>query len=208
MTSALYLEAGHTWVLPPLILHPFSDTTTPQKLLEGSRAALMIQGLLPMRDESLERLQEKMLEGRFCEIRMLFYVGKDTVRWIEQCLDIVDREPLLREGGVDWRSFATLLAENPPAAVIAKLKSWGVADHRAIFTRGLGLNSVFAAAPPRDMLSDEFIRNHHRYADQMFACRMNPPPVARLQSSQFSFELFASGEYTAMLEREWASEAL
>jgi hypothetical protein len=33
--------------LPPLILHPFADPTGPDKLLESSRASLMLQGLLP-----------------------------------------------------------------------------------------------------------------------------------------------------------------
>ena len=206
MTPSLSFEAGRLWTLPPLILHPFSDPTTPEKLLQSSRAGLMLQGLLPMKEESVERLQEVLLEGRFCEIRMLFYVGKDTARWIDQCLGVVNREPLLLSGGIAWQSFATLLVEDPPAAVLAKLKNWGVADHRAIFSRGLGMNSVFGDAPSRDMLSDEFIQNHHRYADQMFACRMSASSFARLQSSQFSFDLYASGEYTAMLEREWAAE--
>ena len=35
------------WELPPLILHPFSNQRGPGVLLEGSKAALMLAGLLP-----------------------------------------------------------------------------------------------------------------------------------------------------------------
>ena len=33
--------------LPPLILHPFADAGGPEKLVESSRASLVLQGLLP-----------------------------------------------------------------------------------------------------------------------------------------------------------------
>jgi hypothetical protein len=178
----------------------------PQKLVESSRAGLMIQGILPSKDQSMERLQEILLEGRFCEIRMLFYVGKDTARWIEQCLGLVGREPKLNGTGIDWRSFATLLVDDPPAAMVEKLKNWGVADHSAIFSRGLGLNSIFGDAPPREILSDDFVRNYQHYADQLFAWRMNDRAFTRLRSREFPFDLFASGEYTAKLEREWTTK--
>ena len=36
------------WNMPPLILHPFAGLPEgPDKLLEGSRAALMLHGLMP-----------------------------------------------------------------------------------------------------------------------------------------------------------------
>ncbi len=73
--------------LPPLILHPFADAGGPDKLVESSRASLMLQGLLPSGERTTEDLDRALLDGRYCEIRMLFYVGKDLVRWIEQCLD-------------------------------------------------------------------------------------------------------------------------
>src|SRR5271163_5199102 len=73
--------------LPPLILHPFADAGGPDKLVESSRASLMLQGLLPTGERSTEDLDLSLLEGRYCEIRMLFYVGKDLVRWIDQCLE-------------------------------------------------------------------------------------------------------------------------
>jgi len=97
-----YDETGSSWTLPPLILHPFADTTSPNKLVQSSRANLVLQGLLPGKEETVERLQEVLLEGRYCELRMLYYVGKDADRWIEQCLDLVEREPDLRSAGFEW----------------------------------------------------------------------------------------------------------
>jgi hypothetical protein len=196
-------DANCTWTLPPLILHPFADPTSPEKLVEGSRANLVLQGLLPQKEETLERLQLALIEGRYCEVRMLYYVGKDTDRWIEQCLDLVEREPELRSAGFEWQSFACLLIDDTPSSVLAKLRSWGVSDHRSIFARGLGLHSVFADAPARETLAEEFLRNQHRYADELFACRKSATAYARASPSVFSFDLFASGEYASMLERQW-----
>ena len=54
------------------------------------------------------------------------------------------------------------------------------------------------------MLSDEFIRNYYRYADQMFVCRQSQAQFADITDRGFDFEIYASGEYSRMLEREWA----
>ncbi|HYP15444.1 MAG TPA: hypothetical protein VEQ63_16060 [Bryobacteraceae bacterium] len=202
MVSKEY-SAGQIWPLPPLILHPFSDVHSPEKLVQSSRAGLILQGLLPRNNHSIERLEEILLDGRYCEIRMLYYLGKDTVRWIDQCMEIVGRESKLRAAGIDWQSFAVMLAEDPPASVVEKLKTWGVADHRSIFTRGIALNSIFAEVPARDSLVGGFIRNYHQYADQIFQCRMSASSFARIRSQDFEFQLFASGEYAKILENEW-----
>src|SRR4051812_46144772 len=97
-----------TFTLPPLILHPFSDAGGPEALRESSRATLMLQGLLPEHEDGRDDLEKKVLDGRFCEIRMLYYVGKDIERWISQCLEAVERIPELRAQGLGWQSFARL----------------------------------------------------------------------------------------------------
>jgi hypothetical protein len=194
------------WKLPPLILHPFSDSTGPNKLLESSRASLMLQGLLPSGDFSPWELDQKLLDGRFCEMRMLFYLGRDLGRWIEQCMEMVERDSSLKTAGIRQQSFATLLVEDPPDNVRDKLKVWGVADYKAIFSRALGLNSVFNEVPERDVLATEFVRNYYRYADHMFACTQQMSAFAEIRSKNFQFDLFASGEYTRLLEREWKME--
>ncbi len=189
--------------LPPLILHPFADPTGPGKLVESSRASLMLQGLLPSGEQTQEDLDRAVIEGRFCEIRMLFYVGRDLVRWIEQCLEHVERQPEMRGRNFRFQSFADYLVRSTPATVQSKLKKWGVADYRAIFTRAIGLNAVFADVPPRDTLGNDFIRNYYRYADQFFAIAQAGAPFTELDAREFDFELFASGEYSRMLERSW-----
>jgi hypothetical protein len=204
--SANAFIADRVWKLPPLILHPFSDSSSPHKLLQSSRASLMLQGLLPTEELSVEQLRNVLLEGRFCEIRMLFYVGKDLVRWIDQCSDAAERESRLQSARVEWQSFAQLLVEEPPLAVREKLRAWGVADYSAIFARAIGLNCVFAEAPDQSVLSDDFIRNYHHFADQMFAAKQAERRFTRIRSADFDFELFASGEYSRILARQWQDD--
>ncbi|HBY64483.1 MAG TPA: hypothetical protein DEH78_32080 [Solibacterales bacterium] len=193
------------WTLPPLILHPFSDASGPNKLVESSRASLMLQGLLPSGDLSPEQLERRLLDGRYCEVRMLYYVGRDVVRWVDQCMEVVERDERLRDSGIGRHSFYGLLIHATPAPVREKLKRWGVADYQAIFTRSVGLNLLFADAPDPDILATEFIRNYYRYADQMFVANQKAEPYTTVTAETFDFELFASGEYSRMLEREWGT---
>jgi hypothetical protein len=41
----------------------------------------------------------------------------------------------------------------------------------------------------------------------MFACRIRSAAGARALPPEFDFELYASGEYARMLEREWSGDA-
>lgn len=190
--------------LPPLILHPFADAGGPDRLVESSRANLMIQGLLPSGERTAEDLDRALLDGRYCEIRMLYYVGKDVVRWIDQCMEHVERYPEYHDTGIREQSFAAFLVNHTPPGVQSKLRKWGVNDYKAIFSRAIGLNAMWALAPSRESLSDDFVRNYYRYADQMFACRQTQAPFTDISSMSFEFDIYASGEYSRMLEREWA----
>jgi hypothetical protein len=192
--------------LPPLILHPFADAGGPDKLVESSRASLMLQGLLPSGERSTDDLDKSLLEGRYCEIRMLFYVGKDLIRWIEQSLEHVERQPSFRDSGIKFQSFANYLVNNTPHAVQAKLRKWGVADFKSIFMRAIGLNAILAEVPERGILADDFVRNYYRYADAIFQCRQTQTPYADIASMNFEFDIYASGEYSRMLEREWSED--
>jgi hypothetical protein len=193
--------------LPPLILHPFADPSGPNKVLESSRASLMLQGLLPSGQQSSEDLERTLLEGRYQEIRMLFYVGRDILRWVGQCMEHVNRYPELKASAFQPQSFAAYLVQNPPADVSAKLKKWGVANHKSIFSRALGLNIILADMPPQEIFAADFLRHYHRYADQMFHCHLGEKPFADPAHLGFEFEIFASGEYSRMLERGWAEHA-
>ncbi|MFN0172264.1 MAG: hypothetical protein ACKV22_38165 [Bryobacteraceae bacterium] len=191
------------WELPPLILHPFSDQSGPTKLLESSRASLMLNGMLPFDDSSKEELTQRLLEGRLCEIRMLFFVGKDLFRWIQQCVEFVERDTTLAGLGIRGESFADLLIQDPPANVQTKLRRWGVLDYRSIFSRAMGLNAVFSDPPDPNTLTLEFIRHYYRYADHLFSCRQQLQPFTPVTSANFAFEIYASGEYSRMLEESW-----
>ena len=193
--------------LPPLILHPFADASGPHKLVESSRASLMLQGLLPSGQQSPEDLERTLLEGRYQEVRMLFYVGRDILRWVGQCMEHVNRYPELRATAFQSQSFAAYLVQNPPAEVSSKLKKWGVADHKSIFSRALGLNIMLADMPAQEMFSAEFLRHYHRYSDQMLHSYLGQTVFADPSLLGFDFEIFASGEYSRMLEQEWAHQA-
>jgi len=190
-------------VLPPLILHPFADAGGPGKLVESSRANLKLQGLLPQGEATREDLDRALLDGRYSELRMLYYVGKDLARWIGQCIEFAERNQDLLPRGICYQSFASLLIQDPPPDVQAKLRKWGVADYKSIFSRALGLHTMFAAAPPREMLSDEFVRAYFRYAEQIFHTKQGECDFVPVNSREFDFELYSSGEYARMLERSW-----
>jgi hypothetical protein len=194
--------------LPPLILHPFADAKGPDKLVESSRASLMLQGLLPSGERTTDDLDRALMDGRYCEIRMLFYVGKDLVRWIEQCMEHSRRFPEMHDRVINYQSFSAYLVNHTPLAVQAKLRKWGVADYKTIFMRALGLNAMLADVPERETLSGEFLRNYYRYADQLYLCRQNQSPFDDISDLGLDFEIFASGEYSRMLEREWAEDRM
>ncbi len=85
----------------------------------------------------------------------------------------------------------------------AKLRKWGVADYKSIFSRALGLHTMFADAPPREVLSDEFVRSYFRYRRSDLPNKQGECDFTPLNSREFDFELYSSGEYSRMLERSW-----
>lgn len=188
--------------LPPLILHPFNERATPSDLLENSKAALVLSGLMPPDDVEPDELRRRLLAGRYSEVRMLFFLGRDVFRWIEQCMEWSEGSAG-PDDPVAPQSFAALLTQAPPHSVREKLLRWGVADFGSIFSRAIGLNALFAEPPEPGTVSEEFIRNYHRYADALFRTYMEAQPHASLDATQFHFELYASGEYSRKLESEW-----
>jgi hypothetical protein len=195
--------AINVWKLPPLILHPFNEQIPPSVLLDNSKAALMLSGLIPSDGTGPDELGRRVLVGRYGEIRMLFFLGKDLFRWLEQCMDWVTRVPEL--AGPEWRlqSFAELLTSGTPLEVKEKLAHWGVTGYAAIFTRAIGLHTLFAAPPAFGDLGEDFLRNYQHYADSLYATYMELEPHRTLDPRQFQFALYASGEYSRLLESEW-----
>jgi len=188
--------------MPPLILHPFAEANDPGKLMESSRAGMALEGLLPEDGKSRVQLDRALIEGRYCELRMLFYVGRDLTRWVEQCLEGAKRKPEDYPEGACRQTFVEYLIQHAPQSVEEKLNKWGVHGYQRIFARALALNCVFAEAPPPSALTESFVRHYHRYADQIFSYEQKKP-FPSLDASRYTFELYASGEYSRMLERQW-----
>lgn len=192
------------WTLPPLILHPFNERVSPSTLLENSKAALMLSGLIPSDGSDDAELKRRLLGGRCGEARMLFYLGKDVFRWLGQCTEWAGGEEDLREFGLLDQSFARLLTTHPPSAVRDKLVHWGVADYNSIFSRAMGLHAVFTVPPSLEGFTEEFFRGYYRYADALFHAWLSAEPGPVITAANFQFELYASGEYSKLLESQWS----
>ena len=203
MPTSVKTLGESVWDLPPLILHPFNERVPPATLLENAKAALMLAGLIPDGGSDQAELTRRLLSGRYAEIRMLYFLGKDIFRWMEQCREQVARTRELAGAEVYAQSFAGLLAGSPPLNVQEKLTRWGVGDHAAIFARAIGLNAAFAVPPAMEGLTEEFLRNYHRYADRLYLAYMETQPHRVIAPHNFRFEIYASGEYSRMLESQW-----
>ncbi len=191
--------------LPPLILHPFSGPDDATVLMESSRASMALQGLLPNAEDTREVLDGQLLKGRYAELRMLYYIGKDLTRWMEQCVESVEASGQFQDAHLKPETFGIILVQQIPDTVRRKLESWGVLDFSALFRRSIGFHSIFREFPSQESLSPDFLRKYHRHLDQWFEYRMRESAYDRPQLSRFSFDLFASGEYTMLLEQSWNS---
>jgi hypothetical protein len=137
---------------------------------------------------------------------MLYFVGKDVFRWVDQCVEWAGGHNALQNRNIQPQSFAELLTTDAPPAVREKLARWGVADYRAIFSRAIGLNAMFAEPPSEDLFTHEFLRNYHRYADALYRAFLAARSHRVLPSTNFGFELYASGEFSKLLESQWGEE--
>lgn len=187
--------------IPPLILHPFSGGTGTADPLEGVRASLALQGLIESDDEE-SVLYRRMLAGRYQEVRMLVFLGKDIFRWLDQCVEFVNSGESADTRIVE-QSFASMVVEDPPEAVRRKLETWGVSDRRAVFSRAIGIHSMFQEPPPLEALSPVFLKNYHRYADHAYICFQHLKTFLPLDAKRFPFEIYASEEYARLLSDQW-----
>jgi hypothetical protein len=185
--------------LPPLILHPFSGGAETNQLVEGSLAALALEGLAESSDEE-SVLRRRMLAGRYQEVRMLLFLGKDLFRWMQQCVEHVGGARIVEQ------SFAAMIVEAPPDSVRLKLEGWGVTDRRGVFSRAIGIHSLFQAPPPAESLSPIFLKNYHRYADYAYICYQHSAAFLELEAHTCQFEIYASEEYARMLSDGWSTE--
>jgi len=75
----------------------------------NSKAALMLSGLIPSDGSDHEELKRRLLAGRYGEVRMLFFLGKDVFRWIEQCIEWAERIPELHDAEIAGPSLPACL---------------------------------------------------------------------------------------------------
>ena len=147
----------------------------------------------------------RLLDCRHCEVRILFYLGKDLTRWTGQCAEMADRDRELRDAGVREASFARLLAQDPPRALVEKMVRWGIPDCRAAFRQALGLSTLFRSLPAQEVLAEEFLCHYRRYAEAVYEASQHAGGFALIENVNFRFEMFASAEYVRLLEAQWGS---
>lgn len=169
--------------LPPLILHPISQSGQP---------------LPPPSASDTENLRD---EARRQELRMLCCLGMDLTRWLEQCLEFAAADPEL--AALSAGHFMDVLVDNPPERVACKMQAWGVAEFRMIFARALGLATIFLHPPASEQISDTFVRDFSRYAGVLYRTRRATLPPSTSETPALRFEVYASGEYAQLLEQSW-----
>jgi hypothetical protein len=199
-------SAVKTFRLPPLILHPFSSPEDTSVLMESSRASLALQGFLPRDETPTQDLDAQLLRGRYAELRMLYYIGKDVARWTEQCTETTMLTGSFEGRTIRPETFAVLLVQHIPAHVRVKLEGWGVLDFCALFRRSIGLHAIFHEIPRVEDFAPDFLRRYHRYLDQWYEQRLRDWSFDRPKPDEFTFDLYASGEYALMLEQSWNGE--
>jgi hypothetical protein len=190
--------------LPPLILHPFGGDSGTAQLLEGSRAAMALQQA-SLSNPQYADIQQRVILGRYQEVRMLLFLGKDIFRWIDQCMDQMERS-----GNIGLRinaqCFSGLIVDSPPASVRKKLEDWGVSDRRAVFSRAIGIRCLFEEPPDIDMLSPMFLEHYHRFADYSYICFQQMKPWQPMDGASFDFPIYASEEYSRLLSEQWQTQ--
>ena len=179
------------WELPPLILYPFKCQPCPVSFTE----------IDPCAEEG-----RRELESRYSEMCMLCYLGRDLDRWLRQCVEMASGRP--HADGLGESSFVNLLLFDPPAAVIRKMHDWNVPNFQLVFSRAIGLNSVYPVPPAAARVSEPLLRSFHLYADALFEARVRLAPGAEIRHEDFDLEIYSSGEYTRLLEREWLADTL
>jgi hypothetical protein len=176
------------WDLPPLVLHPFSQGVNRAAVFED-------QGV-----EAWDNPRRSLMQAKYCEFRMLCFVGKDLMRWVRQCADFASRDALLLQAAITERSFADLLVNRTPPNIAVRFREWGVQEYSNILARSIGLNAIFPGPPEYKVLTDEFLEDLSAYADSLYLRYQNLRPFPRLEPEQFTLSMYTSDEYVQTLE--------
>src|SRR5262249_44003302 len=123
-----------------------------------------------------------------------------------QCVDFTSRTPELARCGIKAQSFASFLVETPPASLTKKLQVWGVTDQKAVFSRAIAITGTLNEPPTEENLTPLFLMNYHRFLDYSFVCFQNLEPFTEIGNENFLLEMYASAEYSQMLEDQWMKD--
>jgi len=116
---------------------------------------------------------------------MLYFVGKDVRRWIGQCAELVARTGELENLNIREQGFAGRLIYYPPATVVEKLRKGEVANAQSVFSRAIGIATLFREVPTVEELSETFLMHDHSFADHLLVLRAAPPGIYRSQLGEF-----------------------
>lgn len=174
--------SSRIWELPPLNLRPFSNQRARPC---WPKAALMLAGHLPGEGEQHDELRRKLLLSRLPSSACFTSWGKDVRRWIGQCADLVARTGELENLNIREQSFAGRLIYHAPATVVEKLRKWEVANAQSVFSRALGIATLFREVPTVEELSETFLMHDHSFADHLLVLRAAPPGIYRSQLGAF-----------------------
>ncbi len=75
--------------LPPLILHPFSGGGGIGDPVRGNQRQSCADRVDPSRTKMTPSSSAACWPGRYQEVRMLIFLGKDLFRWLGQCVEFV-----------------------------------------------------------------------------------------------------------------------
>ena len=87
-----------------------------------------------------------------------------------------------------------------------KLGHWGVTDRRAVFSRAIGIHSMFQQPPAPETLSPLLLTHYHRYADYAYICYQHLQPFQTPDAGAYHFDVYASEEYARLLSEQWERE--
>jgi hypothetical protein len=136
----------------------------------------------------------------------LYFLGKDLFRWIDQCVESCTRQPGRGRNPLQPQRLARILVSETPAPVRDKLIQWGAVDYAAIFRRAIALHCLFTEPPTVQQLGVEFLSNYHRYTDAVYRTYLeSAQDDPRIEPGQCRFQIYASGEYSRLLESQWGA---
>jgi len=75
-----------------------------------------------------------------------------------------------------------------------------------VFSRAIGVTCTLNSPPTAETLTPLCLEHYHRFLDYLYVCYQNLDPFTELEAENFSVEIYASAEYSQILEEQWEAE--